>query len=78
MGLIAVSFLAQQATPDTSGYMIAGYVVIFVVMLVYLASLVVRHRNLKADYETLQEIEQGEGIQAASGSLPAEGQPAQK
>ncbi len=59
--MMAVTFplsaVVQSATPDTSGYFIAGYVVIFAVMLVYLVSLVVRNRNLKQDYEMLEELE---------------------
>jgi NhaP-type Na+/H+ and K+/H+ antiporter len=43
---------------NTLSYMIAGYVVIFGIMLVYLASLVVRNRNLRQDEETLEELEQ--------------------
>jgi uncharacterized membrane protein YecN with MAPEG domain len=38
--------------------MIAGYAVIFGIMLIYLASLIVRRRNLRQDEETLQELEQ--------------------
>jgi len=37
--------------------MIAGYAVIFIVMLVYLASLAIRRRNLNQDLEVLQELE---------------------
>ena len=48
-------FLLQIA--DTTGYMIAGYVVIFGALFLYIASLVVRHRNLNQDYEMLKEIE---------------------
>ena len=57
MGMVNTVFLLNQATPDTSGYMIAGYVVIFSVMLLYLLSLFIRRRNLEKDYETLEEIE---------------------
>ena len=46
-----------QAPPDTTSYMIGGFVVFFGVMLVYLASYVVRFKNLKADLEMLQEID---------------------
>ena len=53
-------------TPDTSGYMTAGYVVIFSVMLIYLVSLLVRRRNLEKDYETLEELEKAEGDQEVS------------
>jgi hypothetical protein len=49
-------FLAQTAIPNTDSYMIAGYVVFFVVMILYLGSLVLRHRNLVQDYEVLQEL----------------------
>ncbi len=38
-------------------FMLAGYTVIFLVLGLYLASLFVRHRNLKRDLELLDEIE---------------------
>jgi hypothetical protein len=50
-------FLLQDAPANTTTYMVAGYVVIFGVMLIYLASLAIRRRNLKADLEVLQELE---------------------
>jgi len=50
-------FLLQNTPPDTSIYMIAGYTVIFGVMLVYLISLIVRGRNLRQDLDTFEEIE---------------------
>ncbi len=46
----------QEPTPDTSGYMIAGYAVFFIVGAIYLVSLFVRNRNLRRDLETLEEI----------------------
>jgi len=49
--------LLLQTPPDTSGYMIAGYVVIFGIMLVYLISLIVRSRNLHQDLDTLEELD---------------------
>lgn len=39
-------------------YMIAGFVVIFGVMLVYIASLMVRHRSLEQDMKALQDLEE--------------------
>ena len=48
----------QEATPDTSGYMIAGYAITFLVMALYVASMVVRSRNLKRDMTTLQELDE--------------------
>jgi len=42
--------------PDTSGYMIAGYVITFLVMGIYVLSLNIRTSNLKRDAETLESI----------------------
>ena len=50
-----MSFL-QQGPVDTSIYLVAGYAVIFVVMLMYLVSLLIRHRNLVQDLEELQKL----------------------
>ena len=47
----------QEATPDTSGYMIAGYAINFLVMALYVASMYLRSRNLNQDMTTLQELE---------------------
>ena len=44
-------------TPDTSVYMIAGYVIFFIITAFYLVSLFVRTRNLHRDIETLQTME---------------------
>jgi hypothetical protein len=51
------SLLQADPTPDTSGYMIAGYLVIFGIMLIYLVSLIVRARNLKQEMDALEEID---------------------
>jgi hypothetical protein len=45
-----------ETTPDTSGYMIAGFAVSFIVMGVYVVSLYIRNRNLKQDIETLESM----------------------
>jgi len=47
----------MEGPAPTMGYMIAGYVVIFGVMLVYLVSLIVRYHNLSQDELALREIE---------------------
>jgi hypothetical protein len=52
--------LALDAPANTLSYMIAGFVVIFGVMIIYLISLVIRHRNLHQDLQTLEEIEDKE------------------
>ena len=50
----------QNGTPDTSGYMIAGYLIAFVVMGLYLASIYVRSRTLKQDMSMLEEMEKAD------------------
>lgn len=47
----------QEAPPDTSAYMIAGYAVFFIISAIYLLSLILRQRNLERDLETLDAIE---------------------
>jgi uncharacterized membrane protein YciS (DUF1049 family) len=46
-----------DTTPDTSSYMIAGFVVSFLIMGIYVASLYIRNRNLKQDIETLESMQ---------------------
>lgn len=50
--------LFQEAPANTTSFMIAGYAVIFGVMLIYLVSLVIRRRNLQKDLEVLEDLEQ--------------------
>ncbi len=45
---------------NTVSYFIAAYIVIFGVMLFYLASLIIRWRNLKQDESLLSELEREE------------------
>jgi len=45
-------------TPDTSTYMIAGFVVSFVTLGIYVFSLYLRSRNLNRDVETLEALEE--------------------
>ena len=52
-----VLLLQQTGPAETSVYMIAGYSVIFGVMLIYLISLAIRRRNLKQDLDVLQQLE---------------------
>jgi len=47
----------QEPTPDTSGYMIAGYAIAFLVMGLYVLSFYLRSRNLRQDLTMLEEIE---------------------
>jgi hypothetical protein len=47
----------QEATPNTTGYMIAGYAVAFIVMFLYVLSIYVRSRNLNQDLTLLEEMD---------------------
>jgi hypothetical protein len=47
----------QDVPANTTVYMIAGYTVIFGLMLIYLISLIVRRRNLQQDAEMLESLE---------------------
>ena len=49
--------LFQEGPAETTAYMIAGYLVIFGVMIFYWISLLVRRRNTKLDLEVLQDLE---------------------
>ena len=49
--------LIQQAPAETTNYMIAGYAVIFTIMLLYVISIFIRRRNLRRDLDTLNEID---------------------
>ena len=50
----------QEATPNTSAYMIAGYVIAFLVMGLYAASIYLRSRNLRQDMSMLEEMEKSD------------------
>lgn len=49
--------LFQDAPVDTSGYMIAGYIIAFAVMTLYVISLISRWQNLQRDLTTLEELD---------------------
>lgn len=46
--------------PDTSGYMLAGFIVSFLTMGLYVLSLYIRSKNLRRDLETLAALEKPE------------------
>ena len=48
----------QAPPPDTSSYMIGGYTIFAIVMVVYLISLFLRWRNLKQELSLLEEMEE--------------------
>jgi len=53
-------FSLLNAPVDTNSYYIAGYAIFFIVVGLYLASLFIRDRNLKQEYELLIELDQEE------------------
>jgi len=46
-----------ETTPDTSGYMIAGFVVAFASMGIYILSMALRNRNLNQDLQMLESLQ---------------------
>jgi nitrate reductase gamma subunit len=50
-------YIPHLVPPETTNYMIAGYIVIFGVMTIYVVSLFLRRRMLKQDIKILQELE---------------------
>lgn len=48
--------LLQDSTPDTSAYMLAGYVIFAVIMAIYIVSFLARRRNLERDLSTLETM----------------------
>jgi len=47
--------LFQSAPANTTSYMIAGYIVIFGVMLLYILSMIIRQNNLKQELAILEQ-----------------------
>ncbi|WKZ36002.1 MAG: hypothetical protein QY332_20525 [Anaerolineales bacterium] len=47
----------MESYPDTSGYMIAGYIISFLTMGIYVLSIYLRNRNLNRDLEILKSLE---------------------
>lgn len=47
----------METIPNTSGYMIAGFLVTFVTMGIYTVSIYIRNRNLKQDVEMLESLQ---------------------
>ena len=46
----------MDQTPNTLNYMIAGYVVLFGLPLLYVVSWLIRQRNLEKDIDVIQSI----------------------
>ena len=52
--------LLQLGPAETTSYMIAGFMVIFGVLTVYLVSLIIRSRRMAQELALLEEMEQPE------------------
>ena len=62
----------DATTPDTSTYMIAGYVIFAIITAIYVVSLFIRERNLKRDLVTLESLR---AEQQAAAAVPAPSKP---
>lgn len=47
----------METYPDTSGYMIAGYIFSFLTMGIHVLSIYIRNKNLQRDLETLEGMD---------------------
>lgn len=47
----------METYPDTSGYMIAGYIISFLTMGIHVLSIYIRNKNLQRDLETLEGMD---------------------
>jgi CcmD family protein len=52
-----LAMILQQAPAETTNYMVAGFAVIFSVMLLYVVSLVLRTRRLKGELQMIEALE---------------------
>jgi len=50
-------YIPYSPPPETTNYMIAGYIVILGVMSIYVVSLFLRRRKLEQDVKILEELE---------------------
>ncbi len=57
--------LFQATPPDTSIYMIAGYVIFFLIIAIYILSLLIRTRDLDQDLTVLKSLRETGKVTAA-------------
>lgn len=70
--ILLTNLLQQQEGPaQTVVYFAAGYIVIFGVMAIYLASLAIRRRNMQQDLETLDQVQEKAREQTTTGTHPS-------
>ena len=54
-----MSLILQGGPAETTNFMVMGFVVIFGVMLIYIASLYIRQRSLKQDMALIEDLNEG-------------------
>ena len=54
-----MSLILQGGPAETTNFMVMGFVVIFGVMLLYIASLYIRQRSLKEDMALIEDLNEG-------------------
>jgi hypothetical protein len=54
---VNLALLLLAPPPDTTSYLILGYVIIGGVGLLYVITLIVRQRNLKRDLDVIERLE---------------------
>ncbi len=54
--LLLTALLQTGSTPATMGYLILGYIVMWLIGAVYVITLFSRQRNLKQDVELMQQL----------------------
>jgi CcmD family protein len=58
--LYLIATVLNEEPPDTVSYLILGYVIIGVVGLGYVATLLIRQRNLRRELDVLERLEKDE------------------
>jgi hypothetical protein len=53
-----MSYLPLFDTPDTTSYMIMGYVTFIALPIIFIGTLIYRYRNLKRDEETMKDLDE--------------------
>jgi hypothetical protein len=71
-------FMLKESIPDTLDFMIAGYAIAFTVMAIYLASLVIRWRNLIQDLQAIESIQKASRPKAGKSKAGASRKPPRK
>lgn len=58
--VLLTALLQADTPPDTMGYLVLGYIVLWLIGVVYVITLFSRQRNLKQDVELMHQLLQEE------------------